>query len=159
MLLVTLFTHCLLPSLVAPFPPFPFFSINNLLCHSCSAGQVSLVSTPVLICYATAIPLYTSHWSTSAEFSITLSFLPSSLPPLPPVLFDLILSLSEICFSLLHATEVFFYLWCLSREHRVCSIRKLCVRPTSDLSIFPFRGGLFSQCCTHSVGIAISICH
>ncbi len=101
------------------------------------------LSPPVLICYASAIPSYTSHWSLSAE----LSFLLPSLSPLSlftplSMLFDLILSLSEICFSLQRATEVFFI--CdvfISREHKVRAASEEFVwgRQLQVLSIFLFR--------------------
>lgn len=86
------------PSLPSFLPTSLSLSINYFSCHSCSAGQFSLVSPPVLICYATAIPPCTSHWSLSVELSITLSLSRLTLLLRLRMLFDLILSLSEICF-------------------------------------------------------------
>lgn len=98
-----------------PFSPplwslYDLFSLQHdtpvLLSITVLCGS-SFLSWPLLICSAPDIHLYMSHWSLSAELSITLSLLSPSLPPLP-VLLDLILLLSEICFSLHRATEVFF---------------------------------------------------
>lgn len=99
------------PSLLS-FLPTSLFPL--IICYATLALQGSshwspFLSTPILICYATAIPSYTTHWSLSTELSISLSLSPSSLfTPLATMFFDVILWLLEICFSLHHATEVFF---------------------------------------------------
>lgn len=122
----------------APFPPstlsfLPTSLSPLIICYATLALQGSshwspFLSPPVLICYATAIPTYKSHWSLSAELSITLSLLPSSLFTPLPMLFDLILLLSKICFSLQHATEVFFIREAfISREHKGCAASGSCM--------------------------------
>lgn len=76
------------PSLLSFFPTS--LCINNLLWHSYSAGQFSLVSISVLPCsdlLCHCRPPYTSHWSLSAELSITLPpapFLSQLSPTSPP---------------------------------------------------------------------------
>lgn len=163
MLLVTLSTCCPLHSFSALFPPHLSFSIYNLLCWSCSAGQVSLVSISLssssdLLCHCHSpvhVSLVNVHW---------VFYYP--LPP--PFLFTPSLCCLISYFRCQRFVSPYsMLLRCFSstmpqqRTQRVCSIRKRCVRPAaSDLFILYFRsGGLFSQCCTHSVDIAISICH
>lgn len=105
LLLVPLRAPFFTPSLVSVWPvlsaawnPCPFYS---------SSLWLFFFSWPLLICSAPDIHSYMPHWSLSAELSITLSLLSPSIPHLP-VLLDIIPLLSEICFSLHRATEVFF---------------------------------------------------
>lgn len=61
-----------LSALSAFFPSYLSLSINNLLCHSFSAGQFSLVSFGSdLLCHCYS--LVGISWSLSAELCITLS--------------------------------------------------------------------------------------
>lgn len=155
---------------VALYPPssLPFLPSSILpliICYATLALQgrshwSPFLSSPVLICYAAASPLYTSHWSTSAEFSITFSFLPSFL--FTPSLFCLISYFHcqrfvSPCCMLLRC----FFIYGASAENTKSVQYQEAV---SEANSFRFvhisvQGGLFSPCCTHSVGIAISVCH
>lgn len=139
-----------LPLCCLSYPPlFPLIISYAILALQGSSHWSPSLSPPVLICYATAIPSHTSHWSPSAELYIPLSRLPPSLPPFP-LLFDLILLLSEICFSLKRATEVFFICDAfISREHKGCAASGGGVRGQQP-HFSPFRGN-YSDSFTHTV--------
>lgn len=79
------------------------------------------------------------------------------------MLFDLILSLLEICFSLQLRCFIFFFLSGkpLSAEHTKGEQHRIAAREANSFeSVHSLvQGELFSQCCTHTEGIAFSVCH
>lgn len=139
---------CYFPHSVLSLPsllPTSLFSL--IICHATRSLQDNshwspFLSHPVQICCATAIPLYASQWSLFAELCVTLSFSTSWLFITLPMLFDLILQLSEICLSLQRAAEVcFIFNYFISREHKWCAALGRCMRSAESVCpLFSFWG-------------------
>ena len=146
----------LLLCLSAILPPHLTLSINNLLCHSCSAGQFSLVSISLssssdLLCRCHSlahVSLVTVHWALYYPHS----HVPPSLSPSPCCLISY-----YCCWRFVSPRSV--QLKCFSSAMSACSIGRLRVASSFSFVHISVQGELFSQCYTRSGGIAISVSH
>lgn len=111
------------------------------------------LSWPLLICSAPDTHLCMSHWSLSADLSITLSLLSPSLPP-PCVVWSHAFAVRDL-FLPTRGCRGVFHQRCLY-QHQAHRASSLCGFIFLRNSV---QGELFSACCTHVVRIAISVCH
>lgn len=149
--LVSLMGQSLLSPAQRPFnSPWSLYSFISLSCSTSQVHHRLFFSLALLICSAFAICLYTSHWSLSAELSITLSILPPS-SPFPGVVGFHTFAVRDLFLSTACYRDIFhFRSLYQQRPERVNCIGKQLTGPTaSDSSVSQLREHyLESAACT-----------